>query len=253
MSHLRALLARVKLSLPRNGSQFCLKRAGTAHVLQNARLFSTSTPLFSTVEHPPGKTNDSAQSQNPPLTSSPGASTPMTEKVPPLDYFSHIDQSLCGFATHELTSGAIYEGNWLNGKPHGEGKLTWVDQTYHEGSFTDGKRNGYGTCVKKWGTMKGQWTDNKMNGQGEMSFLKGAIYQGNFYNSRAHGQGTLTFPDGTVHTGEFVCGLRQGQGTTHYKDGTVASGEWTADAMTGEGKIVFVNGTVHTGTFLEGR
>ena len=54
--------------------------------------------------------------------------------------------------TEKLTlSCGIYEGETLNGKPHGKGKLTWQGETdldgvirIYEGDFVDGKMQGKG-------------------------------------------------------------------------------------------------------------
>ena len=49
---------------------------------------------------------------------------------------------------YQLPEGAIYEGEYLNGKFHGKGTLTFTDGMTYRGNFKDGLYYGYG--VLNW-------------------------------------------------------------------------------------------------------
>ena len=55
--------------------------------------------------------------------------------------------------------GAKYEGDYIDGKKEGKGKLTFADGSYYEGEFKENKRNGYGKRFIKGNTLiyEGEW------------------------------------------------------------------------------------------------
>jgi hypothetical protein len=57
--------------------------------------------------------------------------------------------------------GSVYEGDIVNGKPHGKGKLTYV----------------YG------GVYEGDWFDGEQTGIGKMTYPDGEVDEGRFQNS----------------------------------------------------------------------
>ena len=73
-----------------------------------------------------------------------------------------------------------YEGEWKDGKPHGQGTESQSSYVY-EGGWKDGIKNGHGT----------------------FSYTEGDSYVGELKNSLFHGQGTFTFTDGSKYVGEF--------------------------------------------------
>jgi len=64
------------------------------------------------------------------------------------------------------SNGEIYDGNWLNGKYHGQGKFIFTDGSIYEGEFNEGNITGVGVCKKN----------------------NGAIYEGEFLNGKFCGQ-----------------------------------------------------------------
>ena len=63
--------------------------------------------------------------------------------------------------TFPSKAGDFYEGEWLNGKPHGEGKFTTKDGTfYYHGSFENGEFHGYGISGGENGTYAGEWKED---------------------------------------------------------------------------------------------
>ena len=72
-----------------------------------------------------------------------------------------------------------YEGEWKNGKPHGQLIVSWDNGSKYNGEWKDGEQDGYGTYT---------WAN-------------GRKYVGEFKNNKRNGQGTATYPDGTVEKG----------------------------------------------------
>ena len=112
-----------------------------------------------------------------------------------------------------------YEGEWSNGKPNGNGKLTYddfgdgkyytldIDGTSYkalsyEGGFKDGSRNGQGVVIyeggyREEGTYYGQWSANK------------TVFEGRLYKTTADSEGY--WPMTTVATSSVA-------GTDHFGD-----------------------------------
>lgn len=87
-----------------------------------------------------------------------------------------------------FADGAVYRGEFLNGKPHGQG------------GYTDAS----GTVV-----YTGWWHDGKFEGEGEYQAPDGSFsYKGSFRAGKFSGPGTLTKADGTVLSGAWKAGWR---------------------------------------------
>ncbi|MDY6826232.1 MAG: hypothetical protein SVV67_03510 [Bacillota bacterium] len=83
--------------------------------------------------------------------------------------------------THTFKDGAVYEGEWRNGRRHGQG--TW--------SRPDGCR------------YTGEWADDKPNGLGILILPGGKKYIGEWKNGRRHGLGIEIQADGTKLPGRW--------------------------------------------------
>ncbi|PNW87874.1 hypothetical protein CHLRE_01g005450v5 [Chlamydomonas reinhardtii] len=64
-------------------------------------------------------------------------------------------------------SGAVYTGDYVNGKKHGKGKMVYPDK----------------------GVYEGDWVEDVMQGQGTYTYPNGDIYQGAFWAGKRHGKG----------------------------------------------------------------
>ena len=70
------------------------------------------------------------------------------------------------------------QGEFVRGKPHGEGGYFWPDgRTY---------------C--------GSWEKGRKCGQGTMTYPDGRVYTGGWKKDLFHGEGTMKFPDGSVQS-----------------------------------------------------
>lgn len=110
-----------------------------------------------------------------------------------------------------------YEGECVDGKPQGRGKLIGPGLTY-EGEFHEGKRHGSGVQTLFSGTRyEGEFRDDARSGRGTYTNSQGERYEGQWLDDQPHGQGKLTRPDGTVLEGIWTRGcLRQGNRRTGF-------------------------------------
>ena len=61
-----------------------------------------------------------------------------------------------------LNDGGCYEGEYKDGKYHGQGTETWSDGYKYEGEWKNGKRNGQGILSLSDGDKyEGEWKDGE--------------------------------------------------------------------------------------------
>jgi len=153
-----------------------------------------SLPLLPTVSEkgetpPPVPTPDSSQENTPASTTTPGSEDRIIR----------------------FEDGNVYEGDIVDGKPHGRGTMTYGEASeslYYEGEWRNGLINGKG--VMSWlngDFYDGEWRDGLLHGEGIMLFANDDVYQGEFQNGYLHGQGILTTADGNVIRGMWEDGM----------------------------------------------
>ncbi len=156
--------------------------------------------------------------------------------------------------------GGIYEGEVVNGKPHGQGKLLYSlnnvsNYVSYEGDWFDGEKQGKGTMIWKNGDKYvGNWKNNKQDGQGNYYWADGSIYNGNWEDSKKNGQGVFYYaPNNSSNIvsneGYWLNDKEQGQRTIIWKDGTKYVGGWENDKRNGQGTEYFLNGDKLIGTW----
>ena len=113
------------------------------------------------------------------------------------------------FGEAAYAHGQNYVGEFRNGRPHGQGTMSYPGSNKYVGQWQDGKRQGEGTMWYPIGhKYVGEWRDNRRNGRGTMSYPDGRRYVGEWKNGKRNGQGIEFSPDGLI--------LRSGV----WKDGT---------------------------------
>lgn len=112
----------------------------------------------------------------------------------------------------------FYDGEWVRGQRHGKGKLVYRDGSVYEGQFEEDKRHGKGSLVAEGqyaAVYRGEWFKDVIQGRGHMEFSTGHIFDGNFFEGLPHGHGTLICPsvDGQRLTIEckWNKGVREGR------------------------------------------
>lgn len=122
-----------------------------------------------------------------------------------------------------------YEGDFVNGKRSGHGKIYYPDGSIFEGEFANGEQK-----------------------EGELRFTSGTVYSGEFVGSQPHGQGSVTYASSASYVGSFAKGLKEGFGTFTSSDGSRYEGEWSRDAVTGIGRMAYADGRCYDGQWENG-
>eukprot|EP00933_Yihiella_yeosuensis_P014551 TRINITY_DN13006_c0_g4_i1.p1 TRINITY_DN13006_c0_g4~~TRINITY_DN13006_c0_g4_i1.p1 ORF type:complete len:460 (+),score=87.56 TRINITY_DN13006_c0_g4_i1:90-1469(+) len=98
----------------------------------------------------------------------------------------------------------VYEGEWLAGKKHGQGRLSFDIGGYYEGEFHEGEITGSG--YQEWAdgsTYQGQFLLGCKDGEGTWRKADGTSYSGGWAQNRYSGHGELILKDGTRYVGGF--------------------------------------------------
>ena len=99
-----------------------------------------------------------------------------------------------------------YKGDIVNGKPNGQGTIT----------YPDGRK------------YVGEWKNGTWNGEGTYTFKDGFGYEGEWKNGEENGIGNLTYPNGDKYVGEFKDGKMR-DGKMYKRNGdihTQKNGKW---------------------------
>ena len=130
---------------------------------------------------------------------------------------------------------------------HGKGRCEWADGAIYNGDWKEGKKSGKGKYAAGKARYDGEWVDDKYQGQGVYLEENGDRYIGSFSKGERHGFGRCLYGDGTKYEGEWKEGKRWGQGTCIYSDGDVYSGAWERDQRHGVGFCRFADGSKFNG------
>ena len=138
-----------------------------------------------------------------------------------------------------LDTGAIYEGQWLDGLPNGEGVYNFTRSgNKYIGHFQDGHLDGNGKFIFYNGDVyEGQFKNGGINGYGTFSYTNGDVYEGQFKNGFFNGNGVLKYESGDVYTGEFKNNRRNGYGVSKYANGHQYEGQWLNGNRDGIGTL----------------
>jgi hypothetical protein len=157
-----------------------------------------------------------------------------------------------GRGTGTFTDGSIYIGDFRDGQFHGQGTATFANGNKYVGEFKDGKRDGQGTATFANGNKYvGEFKDGKRNGQGTFTYANGGRHVGEFKDDKENGQGTYTFANGDKYVGEFKDGMFNGQGIFTHANRDTYVGEHKDDKRNGQGTYTFANGRKYVGEFKD--
>jgi hypothetical protein len=160
-----------------------------------------------------------------------------------------------GMAQGKLTleDGSIYEGDIINGKPHGKGKLTLTFGIY-EGDFVNGVRTGKAKLVYSNGDIyEGDYTNGKRTGVGKYTFANGESYEGDWVDANYHGKGKYTYTNGDIFEGIYENDVPQLKGKMIYTNGIVYEGDLIGSVPNGKGKMILTDGKVAEGNWKDGK
>jgi hypothetical protein len=85
----------------------------------------------------------------------------------------------------------MYDGEWKDGKRHGQGKLEYTNGGMYDGEFKDGTEHGWGKLEYANDMYDGEFKDGKRHGRGKLEYANGDMYDGEFKDGKRHGRGTL--------------------------------------------------------------
>lgn len=136
--------------------------------------------------------------------------------------------------TYHSGGSYVYEGEFRNGKRHGEGVLIEGNAPYedrYEGEWANDMREGYGTQVFYYGERyEGEWRRNEHHGYGVLTKEDGTVYEGDIFDmGMISGCGKITYPNGETYEGDIKGAKRYGHGVMTYQDGHVYDGQWLND------------------------
>ena len=97
--------------------------------------------------------------------------------------------------------GGVAEGQFLNGKKHGQGTYVWNNGDRYIGEYKEDIRTGQGTLIWKDGEKYvGQFLNGKKHGQGTYFWNNGDRYIGGWRNDNRYGKGTYIYSNGRTET-----------------------------------------------------
>lgn len=136
----------------------------------------------------------------------------------------HGEHAAPGSDAAEITAayiGGVYTGTVRNGKPNGQGTLTWKDGDRYDGAWLDGEISGHGTY--SWPAegekYDGAWVDGEMSGHGVYTWSNGNRYTGAWLDGDMSGHGTYTWSDGNTYEGAWLDDKIGAYGTFTWADG----------------------------------
>lgn len=127
-----------------------------------------------------------------------------------------------GHGTMRYESGAVYQGEWKNGKHHGKGTFVYANGMRYIGNWKEGKRWGLGDHYLSNGLVfKGEFNNGASHGPGRLFYSSGNLKSEGTKNSGVWIENLLEYyPNGVLQfEGTIIDGERKG--TEYSEDGTV--------------------------------
>ncbi|HRI03678.1 MAG TPA: hypothetical protein PLL77_08040 [Pyrinomonadaceae bacterium] len=179
-------------------------------------------------------------------TASAQSPTPSTG-VPKTDDFSFLlntieDKCVSGNCVNgkgkkAYSNGDNYEGDFVNGKHHGQGTYRTKEGQVYVGQFAKGAYNGRGKITFPNGeTYEGGWLQNQRSGKGKAIYKDGEVYEGDWLADKRNGVGRCAYANGDIYNGDWVNNDREGKATYYFKDGSYYIGLWKNNLQHGEGR-----------------
>lgn len=144
--------------------------------------------------------------------------------------------------------GETYAGTW-----HGEGCVVYSDGSTYEGQFMLGMRHGNGRLTSQGHVYSGMWKHDLQHGAGCTMSPDGTIFNGYYLRGLRSGLGKLTsIALQYTYEGEFSDSFH-GYGELLHENGDLYKGMFSQGKQEGEGMFVSATGEVHEVVFREGR
>jgi hypothetical protein len=156
-------------------------------------------------------------------------------------------------AVCQYANGDRYEGQFLNGQPHGQGIYTFKEEGRYQGEFALGEFNGQGVREFANGNRyEGSFKNGEFDGTGTFTSTNGIRYEGSFTNGSPSGRGAFTFSNGTRCEGDIKEGKVNGKGVCQYANKDRYEGELLNNLPHGQGIYTFAEGGRYRGNLGKG-
>ncbi len=151
--------------------------------------------------------------------------------------------------------GARYEGEHLNGVPHGKGTFYYADGSICKGEFRNGVPHGVCTTTHPDGEKYvGCYVDGKKHARGKLTFADGSTYEGDFEYGKIQGLGTLYEKNtGWTNKGYFDNEQLEGKGESWHSNGERYVGSFHKGSSHGKGKYYYKDGSTYEGEYADGK
>ena len=122
------------------------------------------------------------------------------------------------------------------------------------GVCLNGKAHGHGELNYVNGNHYiGQFKKNLRDGQGTFTFKNGSKYVGQYKDDKKTGYGTHTYANGDKYVGEFKDGKRDGHGTYTYASGSKYVGQYKDGKINGQGTYSYTSGEKYVGQYKDNK
>lgn len=114
------------------------------------------------------------------------------------------------------------------------------NNTRYEGQFVNGKKSGKGKLIDSEGNVfSGDWIEEEPI-KGIYKFKNGDKYSGALKDRMFHGSGTLIYKNGDRYNGDFKKDKKSGTGTMVYRSQRkIYIGKWKNDKQHGTGRVYY--------------
>jgi hypothetical protein len=132
----------------------------------------------------------------------------------------------------------IYEGQFQNDQPQGNGRTVFSNGDWFLGHFLDGKACGMGIYRNHTAkcTIEGKFENDQPNGECIEVWDDRSRYEGSYCNGKKHGKGMFVTKHGTLK-GEFQNGHFHGEGMWKSKKDRIYEGQWEQSVLKSPAKI----------------
>jgi len=159
------------------------------------------------------------------------------------------DEELPEKYTLTTAEGESLESSW---DFTGTGRAAYTNGDVYEGQYQDGKKHGQGVYTSRDGSVyTGGYENDQRSGQGKQTSTDGSVFEGNFANGQRSGQGSCKYANGDVYTGEWSNGQKNGSGIYQYVESKHRLvGSWSNGKL-GAGQLELPDGKKLCGTFQD--
>jgi|GEM_PF-1054691 hypothetical protein len=161
---------------------------------------------------------------------------------------------LGGYGVYEYNSGAVYRGQWREGRRDGYGEWTLSDGAVYKGQWREGRMDGYGLRRYPDGSeYTGQWSNGHKDGYGRLGYANGVELMGQWRRGRFSGYGIMVYDNKLRYEGQWRDGEIDGYGRMNVSNSFIYEGTWKNGRMHGWGVMTLPDGRRRVGRWKNNR